>query len=78
MKACELPCVRMMVSTEWFDVTQGLRQGCVLSLLFFTIFFAAVINARLIRFSEDPEIVRDLVFLEEYFEEDGVGQTRSS
>ena len=64
--------------SEWLDVTQGLRQGCVLSLLFFTIFFAAVINARLIRFSEDPEIVRDLVFLEEYFEEDGVGQTRSS
>ena len=51
--------------SEWFDVTQGVQQGCVLSPLLFNVFFAAVINAVLVRFSEDPDIVRDLVHLEE-------------
>ena len=31
--------------SEWFDVTQGLRQGCVLSSLLFNIIFAAVAHA---------------------------------
>ena len=50
--------------SKWFDVTQGLQQRCVLSTVLFNIFFAAVTHAVVIRFSEDPDIVRDLVHLE--------------
>ena len=59
--------------SEWFDVTRGLPQGCVLSQLLFNIFFAAVTHAAVVRFNEDPDIVRDLVHLEEDLEEDVVG-----
>ena len=44
----------------------------MLSPLLFNILFAAI-HAVLVRFSEDPEIVRDLVHLKEDLEEDGVG-----
>ena len=39
-------CVRLddRVSSGWFAVEQGLRHRCVLALLLFNIFFAAVIN----------------------------------
>ena len=58
--------------SEWFGVTQGLRQECVRSLLLVNI-FAAVVHALLVHFSEDPEILKDLVHLEEGLEEGVVG-----
>ena len=57
--------------SEWFDVTQGLRQGCVLSPFLFSVFFAAAVYAILVRFGEDPDILKDLVHLEEDLGEDG-------
>ena len=44
--------------SESFDVAQGLRQGCVLSLLLFNVFTAAI-HVVLVRFSEDEDRVKD-------------------
>ena len=48
---------------NWFEVDQGLRQGCVLFSLLFSIFFAAVLSVVLQRFSEDTVILAELVDL---------------
>ena len=51
--------------SEWFEVTQGFGQGCVLSPLLFNIFFAAAIEVVLVRFREDDTTLKDLVYLDE-------------
>ena len=62
MKACVWP--DDGVNSDWFEVEQGLRQGCVLSPLLFNI-FAAVLNVVLLRFSEDPAILDELMHTKE-------------
>ena len=51
--------------SEWFELAQGLRQGCVLSPLMFDVFFAAILRVVLERFSKDAGILADLIHLHE-------------
>ena len=50
--------------SAWFNVCQGLRQGCVVAAIVQYI-FAAVIIVVLQRFAEDPLIVSDLRYLDD-------------
>ena len=47
--------------SEWFEVGQGIRQGCVLAPILFSIFTPAVINTAEERFRADPKVEADLV-----------------
>ena len=51
--------------SEWFDATQGLRQGCLLSPLLLKVLFAAAIHFVLVRFIEDESIVQKIVHLDD-------------
>ena len=74
MKACELACVRMMVSTRsGLASLRGCDKDVCCHRFFQNIFFAVVTHAVVVRFSEDPDIVWDLVHLEEDLEENAAG-----
>ena len=51
--------------SEWFEVAQGLRQGCVLSLLLLNVFIAAILRVVQEIFSKDAGILADLIHLHE-------------
>ena len=59
-------CARLhdRVCSGWFPVEQGFREGCVLTPLLSSIFFAAVINVASTRFKADKGILDTLAHLQ--------------
>ena len=51
--------------SEWFEVAQGLRQGCVLSPLLSNVFFDAILLVVQERFSKGADILGNLIHLQE-------------
>ena len=58
--------------SEWLDLTQGLRQRCMPSPLLF-VSSSLLTHAVEVRYSEDPDVVRNLVHLEEDLEDNADG-----
>ena len=47
--------------SDWFDVEQGLCQGCNLAPLLFNTFFVAMLRVSVAEFATDSELVEDMV-----------------